>query len=196
MKHHTMNKEALGHQGAIEMATPYPPLARWLHLGLAVFGIAAYLTAEFAEHGARGAGYLVHAYLGLSLAAVMTVRLGAGLSGSDSLDFRHWHLFSRSQWRALAEDLRGLLRLRLPNRAHHEGLSLLVQAFGLTIFAWMAFTGVGLYLLGGGESEAIEVLEELHEVGESLVPAYLLLHVGAVALHTLAGHRVLRRMMP
>ena len=79
--------------------------ARWLHLGLAVFGIAAYLTAEFAEHGARGAGYLVHAYLGLSLLAVMTVRLGVGLSDSEALGFRYWHLFSRTQWRAVAEDL-------------------------------------------------------------------------------------------
>lgn len=192
MNHQTMNPEALDGE-----ATRYPPLARWLHLGLAVFGIAAYLTAELAEHGAKGAGYLVHAYLGLSLMAVMTVRLGAGLTGSDALGFRHWRLFSRSQWRACAEDLRGLLHFRLPNRVHHEGLSLLVQAFGLGVFAWMAFTGAGLYVLGGGgESEALEVLEELHEVGESLVPAYLLLHVGAVTLHTLAGHRVLRRMMP
>jgi cytochrome b561 len=192
MNHQTMNSEALDGE-----ATRYPPLARWLHLGLAVFGIAAYLTAEFAEHGARGAGYLVHAYLGLSLLAVMTVRLGAGLSDSEALGFRYWHLFSRSQWRAVAEDLRGLLHFRLPQRGHHEGLAVLVQAFGLLIFAWMALTGAGLYLLGGGgESEAMEVLEELHEVGESLVPAYLLLHVGAVTLHTLAGHRVLRRMMP
>ncbi|MEE4173725.1 MAG: cytochrome b/b6 domain-containing protein [Xanthomonadales bacterium] len=196
MKHQVLHEDAFDEKGSNDQAMRYPPLARWLHLGLAVFGIAAYLTAEFAEHGARGAGYLVHAYLGLSLAAVMTVRLGAGLTDSDALGFRHWHLFSRTQWRALAEDLRGLLRLRLPNRLQHEGLSLLVQAFGLTVFAWMAFTGVGLYLLGGGESEAMEVLEELHEVGESLVPAYLLLHVGAVTLHTLAGHRVLRRMMP
>ena len=64
MNHQTMNSEALDGE-----ATRYPPLARWLHLGLAVFGIAAYLTAEFAEHGARGAGYLVHASLGLSLLA-------------------------------------------------------------------------------------------------------------------------------
>ena len=184
-------------QGLDQEPMRYPPLARWLHLGLAVFGIAAYLTAEFAEHGGRGAGYLVHAYLGLSLMAVMTVRLGVGLTDSQMLGFRHWHLFSRSQWRACAEDLRDLLHFRLPNRVHHEGLSVLVQAFGLGTFAWMAFTGAGLYLLGGaGESGALEVLEELHEVGESLVPAYLVLHVGAVTVHTLAGHRVLRRIMP
>ncbi len=61
----------------------YSTAARLIHLGLAVFGIAAFLTGELAEDGGRS-GYLIHAYLGLSLAAVMLLRMGTGFSQSRS----------------------------------------------------------------------------------------------------------------
>jgi hypothetical protein len=77
----------------------------------------------------------------------------------------------------------------------HEGLAGLTQAFGITVFAWMGATGTGLFLLGGGpESEFFEVMEEIHEVGEALIPFYLALHVGSVLLHSLAGNPLWRRM--
>ena len=168
--------------------------AKWIHLGLAGFGIAAYLTAELAEGGSRSAGYLLHAYLGLSLAAIMLLRLGAGAGRSPSLGFRHWSLFSAAQWRMVFEDLRGMLTLKVPDRGRHEGIAGLVQALGLLLFAWMASTGTGLYLLGGADNSVYELFEEAHEVGEGLIPLYLLLHVGAVFLHTVIGQPVWRRM--
>lgn len=59
----------------------YSTTAKLIHLGLAIFGIAAFLTGELAEEGGRS-GYLIHAYLGLSLAAVMLFRLGSGFGGA------------------------------------------------------------------------------------------------------------------
>ena len=41
--------------------TAYPWQGRLIHLGLAGFGIAAWLTGELAEEGGRS-GYLLHAY--------------------------------------------------------------------------------------------------------------------------------------
>ncbi len=37
-------------------------------------------------------------------------------------------------------------------------------------------------------------VEELHGVGENLVPLYLILHVSGVLLHTILGTHVLRQM--
>ena len=77
----------------------------------------------------------------------------------------------------------------------HEGLAGLTQAFGIAIFGWMGATGTGLFLLGGGpEGELFEVVEEIHEVGETLIPLYLALHVGSVLMHSLAGNPIWRRM--
>lgn len=173
----------------------YSLAGKLIHLGLAGFGIAAFFTAELAEEGSQSFGYLLHAYLGLSLAAVMLIRLGAGLGRGESLGFRHWSILRLAQWRMVAEDLRDLVRFRIPDRARHQGLAGLVQALGLLIFAWMAITGSGLYFLGGGaESALYEFMEEAHELGEGLIPAYLILHVGAVVLHTLIGQPVWQRM--
>ena len=35
---------------------------------------------------------------------------------------------------------------------------------------------------------------EIHEVGEELIPAYLAVHVGAVAIHALYGLDIWRKM--
>ena len=171
----------------------YAPLAKYIHLGLAGFGIAAYLTAELAEGGMNSAGFYLHAYLGLSLAAVMLLRLG--VSSTQSSGFVFGTLFSAAQWRMVLADLRGLVSFKVPQRGHHEGLAGLVQALGLLIFAMMATTGTGLFLLrGSDESMLFEAFEEIHELGEGLIPLYLALHVGAVLLHTLVGWPVWQRM--
>ena len=46
----------------------------------------------------------------------------------------------------------------------------------------------------GPENVLFEVVEELHETGESMIPLYLFLHVGAVILHTISGNSVWKRM--
>jgi hypothetical protein len=65
----------------------------------------------------------------------------------------------------------------------------------LIIFCWMGLTGTGLFLLGDGqEVRLFEILEELHEIGESLIPLYLVLHVGSVLVHSMAGKPIWQRM--
>ncbi len=178
-----------------EQTYTYPIYAKFIHLGLAAFGIAAFLTGELAEDGATSQGYLLHAYLGLSLTAFILTRIFIGLTSSEALSFKQWSPFSRRQWRLALEDFRTLLRLHVPERDRHQGLAGLTQMFGLAIFAWMALTGTALFILeGGAESELFEFIEEVHEVGESLIPLYLALHVGAVILHTLGGNPVWKKM--
>jgi len=177
--------------------TGYTFLERIVHLSLAAFGITAFLTGEWAENGAASTGYLLHAWLGLTLAAFVLLRALEGLIGRAEMRFSTWSPFSRRQWTMALEDLHSLVRLEIPDRRMHEGLAGLVQAFGLTVFAWMGATGTAMYFLTGRLAhDAFELLEEVHEVGEALVPMYLSLHVGAVLAHSLAGHPVWRSMFP
>lgn len=173
----------------------YPTYAKIIHLGLAIFGIAAYLTAELAEDGSTNFGYLLHAYLGLSLTSFIVIRIIIGAFSSNTLSFKSWSPFSRQQWQLALLDFKSLLKFQIPEHDHHQGLAGMTQAFGLIVFTWMAATGTGLFILDtGGQSELFELIEELHEIGETLIPLYLGLHVGAVILHTLSGNPIWKRM--
>jgi len=169
--------------------------AKIIHMGLAIFGIAAYLSAEGAEHSDAGFGYLLHAYLGLSLMAFITLRVIRGYTGSANMRFSSWSPFSKRQWLLAIDDVKSLLQFKTPERDMHEGLAGLTQAFGLMIFAWMGTTGTALYFINESSHGALyEIFEEAHEVGESLIPLYLLLHVGSVIVHSFAGNPIWKRM--
>jgi cytochrome b len=169
--------------------------ARIIHMGLAFFGIFAYLTAEGAEHSDSGFGYQLHAYLGLTLMAIIILRVFRGYSGPAEMRFSSWSPFNKSQWTVAIADMKNLLQIKIPDRGMHEGLAGLVQAFGLIIFAWMGATGTALYFIDESSFETLyEIFEETHEVGESLIPLFLVLHVGAVVAHTLAGKSNWKKM--
>lgn len=173
----------------------YPLPAKIIHMGLAVFGIAAYLTAEGAEHGDAGFGYQLHAYLGLSLMAFIIMRVIRGYSGSADMRFSSWSPFSKLQWLLAADDVKNLLRFKVNERGMHEGLAGLTQAFGLMVFAWMGATGTALFFIDESTNGTLyEIFEETHEVGESLIPLYLILHIGAVIAHSLAGTPIWQKM--
>ena len=173
----------------------YPVYAKILHASLAIVGIAAFLTAELAEDGSASSGYWLHAYLGLSVTVFVFLRAIGGIAGSGCMRFSGWSPLSAQQWRLALQDMRGLARLEVPQRGMHQGLAGLTQAFGLALFAWMGLSGTVLFLIGNGaETRLFEAVEEMHEVGETLIPLYLALHVGSVVLHSVAGHPIWQRM--
>jgi cytochrome b561 len=175
--------------------TIYPTYAKVIHLGLAFFGLAAFFTGELAEDGGVYLGYLLHSYLGLSLASIVLIRILMGFTSSQILSFKGWSPFFKQQWKFALEDLHTLLSLKVPERDSHQGLAGLTHAFGLLVFLWMSLTGTTLFILGSGvESDVFEFVEEAHEVGESLIPLFLALHLGAVLLHTLCGQAIWKRM--
>ena len=79
------------------------------------------------------------------LAAALGLRLLWGLAGPRGVRFAEWVPYTGQQFRYVTEDLRSILRFRLPHRATHDGLAGLVQAFGLLSFAWMAATGADIW---------------------------------------------------
>jgi len=175
----------------------YPTYAKVMHMGMAAFGILAFLTAELAEDGHDSFGYLLHAYLGLSLALFLLLRIIPGFIGAGPLHFSGWNPFARKQWLLASQDMRNLFRLRVPERGMHQGIAGLVQTFGLLLFSWMAITGSLMFFIGmEPETDLIEMIEELHEIGEGMIPLYLTFHIGAVFAHSIVGKPVWKRMWP
>ena len=86
------------------------------------------------------------------------------------------------------------MHLKVPERSDHRGsIRGLVQAFGLIVFSWMAITGTIMFILGSSDESTVT---ELHEIGESLVPLFLIMHVGAVVTHVIFGKNNLTKMLP
>ena len=75
----------------------YPTYAKLIHLGLVVFGITAYLTSEFADD-VTSIGYILHSYLGLSVATIIILRLVVGVATQGALSFKNWSPLSLKQW--------------------------------------------------------------------------------------------------
>lgn len=166
-------------------APRYDAATRLIHLLLALLGIAALVSGQFADDYRRAihTGFDVHRWIGIAMALVVAVRLMRGVT--------------LPRVGACVADLGDLARLRLPMREGHEGLAGLVQVIGLAAFAWMAASGtlMFIYLEPGVRAAGwMRAVKELHEGGQVVAIAYVVVHAGAVIAHSLAGHPVWRRM--
>jgi cytochrome b len=174
--------------------------ARVIHLGMLTFGLLAYVASGWAEdyEKAQHLGFTVHKLLGILLAASIALRLIYGILGPRVVRFTQWVPVTKERLLKAWEDVLTLLRFRLPDRPVHEGLAGIVQTFGLLVFTWMALTGTLMFflLVPGQEARGmVHAIQEIHEIGEGLIPIFLLLHVGAVILHALSGRHLWRKMI-
>lgn len=175
-------------------------LTIFLHFGLMVFGVLAWLTSF-------GAGdykkmehfwFSLHRWLGAGTALFVGLRLLYGYMGPDQVRLANWASYTRERLQPVMEDLRGLLTLKLPDRPPRQGLAGLWEAFGLLVFTWMGATGFFMFLFltpGQKARGLLRLVKELHELGEWLVPIFLAVHVAAVGLHALAGDHRWRQMV-
>jgi cytochrome b len=170
-------------------------ITRGIHLGLAAFGLLAWLSGLFADDYKRlhHLGFSIHKWLGLSLSFFVACRVGYGFCGPREARFSHWVPYTPERLKMVWEDGLNLLRLKLPERPSHQGLAGLVQTYGLAVFAWMALTGtlMALFLTPGRKAGGfVHALKEIHETGLWLIGGFLVIHGGAVLLHALTGdHR-------
>lgn len=174
-------------------------VTRLLHLALVGFGLAAWLTGDLADEYEHGAslGFTIHSWLGNSASAAVGLRVAWGIVGPRSARFSSWLPVTRDRLRLVVEDLYTLLRFRIPERAPHQGLAGIVQGVGLLIFAWVAATGSMLFFTlepGARPGPWLDLVKDFHEVGETLIPAFLAVHVGATIAHALAGDQRWRIM--
>ncbi len=171
---------------------------RFIHLGLTVFGVLAWVTGYFAGDYKRLAhtGFSIHRWLGIGLVLFLAVRLLYGLYGPKQVRFREWVPYTRDRLLLALEDLGTLLKFRLPERALHLGLSGLVQTYGLLAFSWSGLTGALMFFFltpGRKAGGLMHFIKEIHEFGAWLIPIFLAIHLGAVTLHALAGNHLWKR---
>ncbi len=171
----------------------------FLHFGLMLFGVFAWVTGEWDGFfkNIKQLGFPVHKLLGMGVALFVSARLFHGFCGPDRARFATWVPYTPDRLRLVFEDIRTLITLKLPDRPPHQGLAGLWEALGLMVFTWMSATGAVIFLfltIGYKTHGAIHLLEELHEVGEDLVPIFLAVHVSAVIVHALAGDHRWRKM--
>lgn len=172
---------------------------RILHLGMLVFGVSAWIAGSWADDYKHAAhvGFSIHRWLGIGTALFVSVRIIYGFVGPRAMRFVNWMPYTSERLRYVREDIVGLMRLRVPDRPTHQGLAGLVQAYGLLVFTWMAFTGTYMFFTvvpGSRATGVVHAVMELHGIGNSLIWIYLVLHVGAVVVHTALGQPVWRRM--
>ena len=172
---------------------------RFIHLGLMVFGVLALMTGFLAEDykHQQHLGFSFHKWFGLGLAAFVALRLWHGFSGPQEARFWEWVPYTRERLSFIMEDIMTLLKFKLPERPPRQGLSGLVQAFGLGAFAWMGATGALMFFLmtpGGKARGFLHLVKEMHEAGWWLALIFLGIHGGAVILHALAGQDLWRQM--
>ncbi|MGH8292289.1 MAG: cytochrome b/b6 domain-containing protein [Gammaproteobacteria bacterium] len=186
-------------------ARPLDRVSVFLHFGLAVFGVWAWLIGS--GWIGEGAGdykradhfwYTQHMWVGIIFTAFLLARILWGIVGPANARFVNWVPWTWARFKLVLEDLGTLLHLRVPVRHTREGLSGLVQALGLLVFLWLGLTGlINAFTITPGErltGWAHEV-KELHEIGDILVPAYLILHVGGTLVHSFRGQHVWKKML-
>ena len=179
---------------------PYDPATRLIHFLLAALGVAAVVSGQFADDYRRSAhaGYDVHKWIGLAMAAALLARFAWGFAGPAAIRFSRWLPVTAGRLDVAWRDLAGLARLRIPvHEEGHGGLAGVVQAIGLLAFAWMAASGALLFAYlepGARVTGWLRAVKELHEGGQVVVLGYLALHVGAVLANALAGRPLWRRM--
>ncbi len=174
--------------------------SRVLHLGIAILGTWAWWIGDAAGdyHKPLHPNYTLHEYVGLAFSAVLAVRLIYGFFGPRAQRFSSWVPYTRERWKAVEEDLRSLLRLRIPEPRLHRGLNAAVQSLGLLLFTWQAICGtlLSIYITPGERAVGwLHSLKELHQLASIWIPAYLVLHVGASLLHAFTGRHIWKKMV-
>ena len=172
-----------------------------MHAGITVFGLAAWLTGEWAGDykTLTHPGFELHRFLGLGLSLFILARLLYGVWGPDQVRWSNVIPLDLKAWfESMLEDVQSLVKLELPDRPRFWGIKGAVQLFGLLLFTWMAFTGSLLYTYlhpGHRVHGVLHFLKEIHQVGETLIPIFLAMHLSGVLLDALWGQGKWRRVV-
>jgi len=183
-------------QGGVKLDVP----TRVMHLGLAVFGTWAWWIGEDAGdyHKPSHDGYILHMYVGLCFAGILLLRLAYGSFGPPALRFSAWVPYTRERFAYVKEDLRTLMRFKVPEPVAHRGLNAAVQSLGLLLFTWQAACGTLMSMtITPGERAVgwLHDIKEIHQWGGVWIPTYLALHVGASVLHAITGKQIWKKMV-
>lgn len=189
-----------GHDKTVFLTGKIDTPTRIIHLGIMVFGLSAYLTGDGADDYKKlqYSDYTIHKWLGMGIALFILLRIIYGLIGAHSARFKNWMPYTMERLHLAFEGLLCAFLFRKPGRDAHQGIAGLINASGFVIFTWMATTGTLMFFFlepGKRASGFVHFIKEIHELGEGLVPAYLLIHIGAMIIHALFGRDIWRKML-
>jgi cytochrome b len=173
---------------------------RVLHIGLAVFGTWAWWIGDGAHdfHKPDHSGYVLHMYVGLVFTLILVLRLLYGFFGPRALRFSAWVPYTRERLAYVKQDLRTLMRFKMPEPVTHRGLNAAVQSLGLLLFTWQGTSGtlMSLLIVPGERTHGwLHEVQDLHGTGSVWIPTYLALHVGGALLHAITGRQIWRKMI-
>ncbi len=176
---------------------------RWLHLGLAFsVTLQLFLSLVMEEPGeAEGYGawaFAAHEIFGLTAFSFAILNWLWVASGRDG-GLKHLLPYHPDGLKAVWQDVKGLLRFRLPQGGAVAGLPGLIEGLGLSVVTVQGAVGFAIFVLlpaDGELPETYEWLGELHEAFGSLVWIYWFGHGGMAVCHRLLGDDVLRRISP
>ena len=195
------------------MKTPTNPFAydratRWLHLGLALTVTYQLFISLIMDHprpdrpltGTAALIFETHEWVGVTAFAIVVAHVIWSFIGPAAVRWTGMIPWRPAQWRVLSNDLREMVRLRLPLREEHDGLAALTHGLGLLAVLAIASSGFIYFLFapeGGGRPPSfVRTAMGFHEFMSTFVWIYWGGHVGMAVLHRLMGHRVFERIMP
>jgi len=184
----------------------YDRLTRFLHLLIAC-GITIQMALSLVmihPKPDREANffYEIHEILGVALLGVLVAHWAWSMVRRGTTPAGHlFPWFSRKRLQAIKVDARSyvehLIRFSLPAAAAPSPLAGAIQGIGLLIATLLASSGVIIftYAIEGQKMVGwLHMVKEVHEAFAPILWGYLVLHVGVVMLHQLAGHGVVEPM--
>ena len=190
----------------------YDRPTRWLHTGLAL-AIPLQLLTELFMHRPR-LGHVrssseilffeVHEWIGLAACAIVVLHILWSALGTAKGGFSRLFPYLSAEGRrgiiAEIKTIPGWLSGKLHETAEDSPLAGTVHGLGLLLILGMASTGTvvffGMNGVTGQLSDLAKLALRIHHFGSNLVWAYLIGHVGMVALHRIKGHDLLSRISP
>ena len=174
--------------------------SRIIHLGIMVFALSAYLTGDMADDYKKVEylGFTIHKWLGMAVAFFVLFRIIYGIVGPQKVRILKWLPYTKERLKEAGEALTAALSFKRPSAPAHLAVSGAVKTMGLLLFTWMATTGTVMFFFvepGSRVGGLLHFVKEVHEVGETLIPVYLVIHIGAAVIHALYGQDFWRKML-
>jgi len=149
-------------------------------------------------------GFEVHEYLGLSIAALLLIRIALAMTSLPGANWRHLFPWLLADGRKqLKKDIKlqmaGWKSMQLAPPEDGEAVARSVHGLILLSALIMGITGTLLYF--GWSTTApqtmwVEFFAEIHELTVGILEVLLGAHILAVILHQRQGHDVLSRIKP
>lgn len=165
-----------------------------------VFAFSAYLTGDMADDYKKieYLGFTIHKWLGILVAFFILSRIVYGFIGPQKARIIGWIPHSKEKIKEAGQAIVSALTYKRPASSSHRAISGLVKTAGLVLFGWMSVTGTILFFFvepGSRSRGFLHLIMEIHEVGESLIPAYLVIHIGIALIHAIYGQDFWRAML-